>query len=204
MKLLVGLGNPGERHARQRHNIGFMAIERIAQRHGFGPWRTRFQGRLAEGVLDGERVWLLEPQTFMNESGRSIGEAARFIKLPPEDIVILHDEIDLAAGKLRVKLGGGVAGHNGLRSADDWLGTREFKRVRIGVGHPGHKDRVIGHVLADFHKNEQVWLEPLLDAIADAAPLLAKGQDAAFMSRVALLTQPPKPPKPERPPVVEG
>lgn len=204
MKLLVGLGNPGERYARHRHNVGFMAVERIAARHGFGPWRARFAGRLAEGVLDGERVWLLEPQTFMNESGRSIAEAARFMKLPPADIVILHDEIDLAAGKVRVKLGGGVAGHNGLRSADSCLGTREFTRVRIGVGHPGHKDRVIGHVLSDFHKVEQQWLEPLLDAVADAAPLLAKGQDAAFMSRVALLTQPPKPPRPERAPAVEG
>ncbi len=204
MKLLVGLGNPGDRYARHRHNVGFMAVERIAARHGFGPWRARFAGRLAEGVLDGERVWLLEPQTFMNESGRSIAEAARFMKLPPADIVILHDEIDLAAGKVRVKLGGGVAGHNGLRSADSCLGTREFKRVRIGVGHPGHKDRVIGHVLSDFHKVEQQWLEPLLDAVADAAPLLASGQDAAFMSKVALLTQPPKPPKPERAPAVEG
>lgn len=204
MKLFVGLGNPGDRYARHRHNVGFMAVERIAARHGFGPWRARFAGRLAEGVLDGERVWLLQPQTFMNESGRSIAEAARFMKLPPADIVILHDEIDLAAGKVRVKLGGGVAGHNGLRSADSCLGTREFKRVRIGVGHPGHKDRVIGHVLSDFHKVEQQWLEPLLDAVADAAPLLANGQDAAFMSRVALLTQPPKPPRPERAPAVEG
>ena len=204
MKLFVGLGNPGDRYARHRHNVGFMAVERIAARYGFGPWRARFAGRLAEGVLEGERVWLLEPQTFMNESGRSIAEAARFMKLPPADIVILHDEIDLAAGKVRVKLGGGVAGHNGLRSADSCLGTREFKRVRIGVGHPGHKDRVIGHVLSDFHKAEQQWLEPLLDAVADAAPLLAKGQDAAFMSRVALLTQPPKPPRPERAPAVEG
>ena len=130
-------------------------------------------------MLDGERVWLLEPQTFMNESGRSIAEAARFMKLPLADVVVFHDELDLAAGKVRVKLGGGVAGHNGLRSADACLGSREFKRVRIGIGHPGHKDRVTGHVLADFHKAEQAWLEPLLDAIADAAPLLAKGDDAA-------------------------
>ncbi len=199
MKLFVGLGNPGERYARHRHNVGFMAVERIAAGHGFGPWRTRFAGRLAEGMLAGERIWLLEPQTFMNESGRSIAEAARFMKLPPADIVIFHDELDLASGKVRVKLGGGVAGHNGLRSADSCLGTREFRRVRIGVGHPGHKDRVIGHVLSDFHKAEQQWLEPLLDAISDAAPLLAKGDDAAFMSRVALQTQPPKPPKPPRP-----
>jgi PTH1 family peptidyl-tRNA hydrolase len=199
MKLFVGLGNPGDRYARHRHNAGFMAVERIADRHRFGPWRQRFQGRLAEGTLDGDRVWLLEPQTFMNESGRSIAEAARFMKLPLGDVVVFHDELDLAPGKVRVKLGGGVAGHNGLRSADACLGSREFRRVRIGIGHPGHKDRVTGHVLSDFHKVEQTWLEPLLDAIADAAPHLAKGEDAAFMSRVALLTQPPKPPRPERP-----
>ena len=193
MKLFVGLGNPGDRYARHRHNVGFMAVERIADRYRFGPWRQRFQGRLAEGLIDGERVWLLEPQTFMNESGRSIAEAARFMKLPLGDVVVFHDELDLAAGKVRVKEGGGVAGHNGLRSADACLGSREFRRVRIGIGHPGHKDRVTGHVLSDFHKAEQTWLEPLLDAIADAAPLLAKGEDNAFMSRVALLTQPPRP-----------
>jgi PTH1 family peptidyl-tRNA hydrolase len=198
MKLFVGLGNPGERHARQRHNVGFMAVERIAARHAFGPWRQRFRGLLAEGALDGERIWLLEPQTFMNESGRSIAEATRFMKLPLADVVLFHDELDLAAGKVRVKLGGGVAGHNGLRSADACLGSRDFRRVRIGIGHPGHKDRVLGHVLADFHKAEQVWLEPFLDAIADAAPLLAKDDDAGFMNRVAFLTQPPKPPRSER------
>jgi PTH1 family peptidyl-tRNA hydrolase len=204
MRLFVGLGNPGERHARQRHNVGFMAVERIARRHGFGPWRTRFQGRLAEGLLEGERVWLLEPTTFMNESGRSVAEAARFMKLPLGDVVAFHDELDLAAGKVRVKLGGGVAGHNGLRSMDACLGSRDFRRVRIGIGHPGHKERVIGHVLSDFQKVEQVWLEPLLDAIADTAPLLAKGDDAGFMNRVALLTQPPKPPRREPAPVEGG
>lgn len=192
MKLFVGLGNPGDRHARQRHNVGFMAAERIARRHGFGPWRARFQGRLAEGQLGSERIWLLLPQTFMNESGRAVAEAARFIKLPPADIVAFHDELDLAPGRVRVKQGGGVAGHNGLRSMDAHLGTKEFRRVRIGIGHPGHKDRVVGHVLSDFHKAEGVWLEPLLDAIADAAPLLAAGDEAGFMNRVAVLTQPPK------------
>ena len=200
MKLFVGLGNPGDRYARHRHNVGFMAVERIADRHRFGPWRQRFQGRLAEGMLDGERVWLLEPQTFMNESGRAIAEAARFMKLPPGDVVVFHDELDLVAGKVRVKAGGGVAGHNGLRSADACLGSRDFRRVRIGIGHPGHKDRVTGHVLSDFHKAEQTWLEPLLDAMADAAPLLASGEDNAFMSRVALLTQPPKPERPKAAP----
>ena len=201
MKLFVGLGNPGDRYAGHRHNVGFMAVERIAGRYGFGPWRSRFRGRLAEGSLDGERIWLLEPQTFMNESGRSIAEAVRFMKLPLGDLFVFHDELDLAAGKVRVKLGGGVAGHNGLRSADACLGSREFGRVRIGIGHPGHKDRVTGHVLSDFHKADRVSLEPLLDAVADAAPILARGDEAGFMNRVAVLTQPPKPPREPRPPV---
>ena len=204
MLLFVGLGNPGSRYAGNRHNIGFMVVEAIAKRHGITPWRRRFQGVSAEGPLGGERVLLLLPGTYMNDSGRAVAEAAHFYKLGVGDIVVFHDEIDLAPAKVRVKTGGGVAGHNGLRSADSCLGTREFKRVRIGVGHPGHKDRVIGHVLADFHKVEQVWLEPLLDALADAAPLLAKGEDAAFMSRVALLAQPPKPPRPERVPAAES
>jgi PTH1 family peptidyl-tRNA hydrolase len=204
MRLFVGLGNPGDRHAGQRHNVGFMAVERIAQRHGFGAWRQRFRGRLAEGSLDGERVWLLEPQTFMNESGRSIAEAVRFMKLPLTDLIVFHDELDLAPGRVRVKLGGGVAGHNGLRSADACLGSREFGRVRIGIGHPGHKERVTGHVLSDFHKVERDWLEPLLDAMADAAPLLARGDEAGFMNRVALLTRPPKPPREQRPAAEPG
>lgn len=201
MKLFVGLGNPGERHARQRHNVGVMAVERIAQRHGFGPWRARFQGRLAEGQLGAERIWLLLPQTFMNDSGRSVAEAVRFIKLPPGDVVAFHDELDLAPARVRVKQGGGTAGHNGLRSMDGCLGTKDFGRVRLGIGHPGHKDRVVGHVLSDFHKVEGVWLEPLLDAIADAAPLLADGDEAGFMNRVAVLTAPPRP---ERAPARAG
>ena len=199
MKLFVGLGNPGERYARQRHNVGFMAVERIADRHRFGPWRARFRGHLAEGSLDGERVWLLKPMTYMNEAGRSVAEAVRFHKIALDDLVLFHDELDLAPGKVRVKLGGGTAGHNGLRSTDACLGSKEFRRVRIGIGHPGHKDRVIGHVLADFHKADQTWLEPLLDAMADAAPFLAKGDDSGFMNRVAVLTQPPKPERPLRP-----
>ena len=200
LKLFVGLGNPGERHAGQRHNIGFMAGSGSPTRTASG-LAAALPGRLAEGMLDGERIWLLEPQTYMNESGRSIAEAARFMKLPPADIVVFHDELDLAAGKVRVKLGGGVAGHNGLRSTDACLGTREFSRVRIGIGHPGDKDRVHGHVLADFHKAEETgWLPPLLDAVADAAPLLAKGDEAGFMSRVAFLTQPAKEAKRERAP----
>jgi peptidyl-tRNA hydrolase, PTH1 family len=190
MKLLVGLGNPGERHARQRHNVGFMAVERIASRHAFGPWRSRFQGRLAEGVLDGERVWLLEPMTFMNESGRSVAEAARFMKLPLADVVLFHDELDLAPGKVRVKLGGGTAGHNGLRSIDAHLGP-EFRRVRIGIGHPGpgQKEKVTPHVLGNYAKSEMEALSDLLAAIAAEAEWLADGDDARFMSEVALRLQ---------------
>ena len=191
MLLLVGLGNPGPEHARQRHNVGFMAVERIVDRHRFGPNRTRFQGVVNEGTLDGEKVLALRPMTYMNESGRAVNEAARFYKLAPSDIVVIHDELDLAPGKLRVKTGGGVAGHNGLRSIARFQGP-EFRRMRIGVGHPGHKDAVLRHVLHDFAKADADWLEPLLDAIADAAPLLTKGDDPAFATRVALLRDPPE------------
>jgi PTH1 family peptidyl-tRNA hydrolase len=198
MKLLVGLGNPGERYARNRHNVGFLALDRIAARHRAPPWRGKWQGHLTEAELDGTRTLLLKPQTYMNESGRSVALAAGFHKLAPADIVVFHDELDLAPGKVRVKLGGGTAGHNGLRSIDACLGTREFKRVRLGIGHPGHKDQVTGHVLGDFAKVEQPWLDTLLDAVAEAAPLLARGDDAGFMNKVALLTAPPKPPRAER------
>jgi len=196
LQLLVGLGNPGERYARHRHNVGFMALERIAARHRAPAWRGRWRGRIAEAELDGTRALLLEPMTYMNESGRSVAEAARFHKIPPPEVVVFHDELDLAPGKVRVKLGGGTAGHNGLRSIEACLGTREFRRVRLGIGHPGHKDQVTGHVLGDFAKVEQPWLEALLDALADAAPILARGDDAGFMNRVALLTAPPKPARP--------
>ncbi|MDP6343709.1 MAG: aminoacyl-tRNA hydrolase [Alphaproteobacteria bacterium] len=197
MLLLVGLGNPGSRYAEHRHNIGFMAVDEIVRRHGFGAPRKRFQGEVREGSLAGERVLALKPQTFMNESGRSVGEAARFYKIPPEGIVVFHDELDLAPGKLRVKRGGGLAGHNGLRSLAGQIG-RDFRRVRLGVGHPGHKDRVTGHVLRGFSKADNAWLEPLIDAIAEAAPLLAKGDDAGFASKVALILKPPEhKPKPE-------
>jgi PTH1 family peptidyl-tRNA hydrolase len=192
LKLLVGLGNPGREYEGHRHNVGFMAVERIARRWNFPPWRAKFQGRLAEGTLDGERALLLEPQTFMNESGRSVAAAVRFLKLPYPDVVVLHDELDLAPGKLRVKLGGGVAGHNGLRSIAECLGTPDFRRVRIGIGHPGHRDQVTGHVLAAFAKVERPWLERLLDAIAEAAPLLALGDDSGFMNKVALLSRDPE------------
>jgi PTH1 family peptidyl-tRNA hydrolase len=192
MKLFVGLGNPGERYARQRHNVGFMALDRIAGRHRAAAWRRRFQGELGEVELEGERVLLLKPMTFMNDSGRSVAEAARFHKIPLAEIVAFHDELDLAPFKVRVKLGGGVAGHNGLRSLDAWLGGRDFRRVRIGIGHPGHKDRVTGHVLGDFAKAEREPLEALLDAVAEAAPLLASGDDSGFMNKIALLTRPPE------------
>jgi PTH1 family peptidyl-tRNA hydrolase len=195
MKLFVGLGNPGDQYARNRHNVGFMALEAIASRHRASNWQRKWQGRLAEATLGTERVLLLMPQTFMNESGRSVAEAARFHKIPPDDIVVFHDELDLAPGKIRVKLGGGVAGHNGLRSIRDCLGTADYRRVRIGIGHPGHKEKVLGHVLGDFAKSEGPWVQALLDALADAAPLLAAGDDAGYMNRVALLIAPPKPAK---------
>lgn len=197
MRLWVGLGNPGDKHARQRHNIGFMAAERVAAAHGFSSWRARFQGIACEGELGGERVLLLKPLTYMNDSGRAVAEAARFHKIPPAEVVVLHDELDLAPFKVRVKLGGGTAGHNGLRSIDACLGTKDFRRVRLGIGHPGNKERVLGHVLGDFAKAEQADLASLLDAVSDAAPLLAKGDEAGFMNRVALLTQPPKAAKAE-------
>lgn len=190
MKLLVGLGNPGDRYARHRHNVGFMAVERIAERHGFSSWRRRFQGETAEGTIGGARVLLLKPMTYMNESGRSVGEAARFLKIDLDDIVVFHDELDLAPGKVRIKTGGGNAGHNGLRSISAHLGN-DFARVRIGIGHPGSKDAVIPYVLHDFAKADQAWLDPLLDAIADAAPRLAAGDSARFLTDIARSMQEP-------------
>jgi peptidyl-tRNA hydrolase, PTH1 family len=185
MLLFVGLGNPGSRHAGNRHNIGFMAVDAIAKRHGIGPWRRRFQGVAAEGPLGGERALLLLPGTYMNESGRAVAEAAHFYKLGPPDLVVFHDEIDLAPGKVRVKTGGGVAGHNGLRSITAHVGN-DYRRVRIGVGHPGVKDLVHAHVLNDFAKDERPWVEALCTIIADNADLLAKGQDASFQNKVHL------------------
>ncbi len=175
--------------ARQRHNVGFMAVDEIARRHGFGPWRQRFRGLTAEGTLGHQRVLLLKPGTYMNASGESVQPAAAFFKLQPADITAFHDELDLAPGKVRVKRGGGAAGHNGLRSMDRILGTPEYWRVRLGIGHPGDKARVHGWVLGDFHKTDQAWLADLLDAVADAAPMLAAGKPEDFMTRVALLTQ---------------
>jgi len=185
MKLFVGLGNPGEKYAAHRHNVGFMAVDRIADRGGFGPWKRRFRSLVADGELAGERVLLLKPLTYMNDSGAAVGEAQRYLKIAESDIVVFHDEIDLAPGRLKVKVGGGNAGHNGLRSLSAHIGN-DYVRVRIGVGHPGHKDAVQHYVLRDFAKADREWLEPLLDAIADAAPRLAKGDHARFLSDVAL------------------
>jgi PTH1 family peptidyl-tRNA hydrolase len=186
--LWVGLGNPEPGQARHRHNIGFMALDAIARRHGFSPWRSRFKGLISEGQVGGQKLLLLKPQTYMNLSGESVQPAAAFLKIPPEQITAFHDELDLAPGRIRIKRGGGAAGHNGLRDMDRRLGTPEYWRVRLGIGHPGIKEKVTGHVLGNFAKVD-TWLEPMLDAVADAAPLLAKGEREAFMTRVALLTQ---------------
>jgi PTH1 family peptidyl-tRNA hydrolase len=183
MLLFVGLGNPGSQYVRNRHNIGFMAVEAIARRHNFPPWKRRFQGVTTEGTIGGERALLLLPGTFMNESGRAVQEAVAFYKLALNDIVVLHDEIDLPPAKLRAKTGGGNAGHNGLRSISAHVGN-EYRRVRIGVGHPGAKELVHGHVLNDFSKADREWVDALCDVIADNAELLARGQDAAFQNKV--------------------
>ena len=189
MKLWVGLGNPEPGMARQRHNIGFMALDTIAIRHGFSPWRQRFKGLVAEGTIGGERILGLKPQTYMNVSGESVQAAAAFFKLPTEAITAWHDELDLAPGKVRVKRAGGAAGHNGLRSMDKMLGSQDYWRVRLGIGHPGVKDRVLGYVLGNFDKDDKLWLIPLLDAVADAAGLLAAGKHPDFMTNVAYRTQ---------------
>ena len=191
MRLVVGLGNPGARYARNRHSVGFMAVDAIARRHSFPGFRSRFKGELAEGPLGGERRMLLKPQTFMNASGESVAEAARFFKISPPEIVVIHDEIDLRPGKLRVKCGGGTAGHNGLRSIDALLGP-DFWRVRIGVGHPGIKELVQPYVLQNFPSEEMtLWVAPLLDAVAETIGLLLSGAPDAFMSEVARRFAPP-------------
>jgi len=184
MKILVGLGNPGAKHIRNRHNIGFMALERVQEHYATGPWRKRFRGECSEGVIDGTRVLLLKPATYMNESGRSVGEAARFLKVATTDIVVIHDELDLAPGKLKVKTGGGTAGHNGLKSIAAHLND-QFVRVRLGIGHPGRKDLVAGYVLRDFAKADNDWLNPLLDAIAAEAGWLLKDDAGRFQGEVA-------------------
>ena len=185
MLLLVGLGNPGARYAGNRHNVGFLAVQEIAKRHGLGPWRRRFAGVACEGPLGGVRTLLLLPGTFMNESGRAVAEAAHFYKLSPADIAVFHDEIDLPPGKVRVKIGGGIAGHNGLRSISEHIGN-DYRRVRIGVGHPGDKDMVQHYVLNDFAKSDRGWVEALIAIIGENADLIARGQDASFQNKVHL------------------
>lgn len=191
MYLLVGLGNPGSDYAGNRHNIGFMAVDDIHRHYSFAPFRSKFQGEVADGTIAGEKVLLLKPTTFMNESGRSVSEATRFYKIEAEDVIILHDELDLAPGKIRAKKGGGLAGHNGLKSIAAHIGP-DFHRVRIGIGHPGEKGRVTGHVLKDFSKEDQKWVEPLLDAMTVSIDKLIKGDDAGFTTKVSLILNPPK------------
>jgi peptidyl-tRNA hydrolase, PTH1 family len=188
MKLFVGLGNPGAQYALNRHNVGFMAVDAIAAAHDFPPWRKRFSGLASEAKLGGEQVLLFKPQTFMNDSGRAVGEAVRFYKLDLPDVIVFHDELDLAPGKVRVKAGGGVAGHNGLKSLTAHIGN-DYVRVRIGIGHPGNKALVTSRVLQNFTKDEFAWLEPLLGAIAEEAPYLAQGANDKFQSRVAYAMQ---------------
>jgi PTH1 family peptidyl-tRNA hydrolase len=195
--LIAGLGNPGAEYAHNRHNAGFMAVDTIHASYDFKPWRARFQGLWSEGELAGRKVFLMKPQTYMNESGRAVGEAVRFFKLPLTAVVAIHDELDLAAAKLKVKTGGGDAGNNGARSLTATLGP-DYRRVRIGIGHPGEKHRVTGHVLGNFSKADEDWLVPMLTAIAEAAPMLAKDDDVGFMNKVQLATNPPvKKPKPD-------
>lgn len=190
MLLLVGLGNPGEKYKRHRHNVGFMTVDAIADAHRFGPARSKFQGDLREGEIGGEKILALKPQTYMNVSGQSVGAAMRFYKLTPADVIVFHDELDLTAGKVKVKQGGGNAGHNGLRSIDEHIGN-DFRRVRIGIGHPGDKDRVTGHVLGDFAKADYDWLDPLLGAMAKSARFLAES-DARFATAIAQELTPPR------------
>jgi PTH1 family peptidyl-tRNA hydrolase len=188
MRLFVGLGNPGTKHAHNRHNIGFMAVGEIARRHGFAPWRRRFQGETSEGTLDGERVVLLRPATFMNESGRAVQEAANFFKLGESEIIVFQDELELPPGKVRVKVGGGIAGHNGLRSISAHIGN-EYRRVRLGIGHPGVKELVHSYVLSDFAKSDRPWVEALCEAVADNAGLLVARRDSTFQNKVHLAMQ---------------
>ncbi|MFN3827852.1 MAG: aminoacyl-tRNA hydrolase [Micavibrio sp.] len=185
MWLLVGLGNPGSKYENNRHNIGFMAIDAIADAQSFPAFKKKFQGLLSEGQIAGEKVILLKPQTYMNNSGQSVGEAAKFYKLPIENIIVFHDELDLASSKIRTKKGGGHAGHNGLRSMDSHLNSKDYCRVRLGIGHPGDKEMVHGHVLGDFSKTESIWLKKMMKMIGVHAPLLLQGKDNEFMSKVA-------------------
>ncbi len=191
MKLIVGLGNPGAKYAQNRHNIGFMAVDRIASDHGFGPWRSKFQGQVSDGRFGSTKVTLLKPETFMNLSGQSVGEAMRYLKIEPADVIVFHDEIDLAPGKVRLKTGGGHAGHNGLRSIHGHIGP-DYDRVRLGVGHPGHKDAVPGYVLRDFPKADADWLDDVLRGIGDGIPHLVTDDGPKFLNAIALRVAPPR------------
>jgi PTH1 family peptidyl-tRNA hydrolase len=188
MLLFVGLGNPGAKYARNRHNIGFMAVDEIARRHGFSPWRRRFQGEAAEGVLEHEKVILLKPTTYMNDSGRAVQEAANFFKLAASEVTVFQDELELPPAKVRVKVGGGIAGHNGLRSISSHIGN-DYRRVRLGIGHPGVKELVHAYVLADFAKDDGPWVTALCEAVADSAGQLATGRDTTFQNKVHLAMQ---------------
>jgi peptidyl-tRNA hydrolase, PTH1 family len=197
MLLIVGLGNPGSKYAMTRHNIGFMAVDSIAHDHGFSRWSSKFKAEIAEGEIAGEKIILMKPQTFMNLSGESVGEAMHFYRLQPAQILVIHDELDLPPGKIRIKTGGGAGGHNGLKSIDGRC-TKEYRRLRLGIGHPGDKDRVASYVLEAFEKDERTWLEPLLDAITSHISLLVKGEESQFMNKLAPLTgQKPEEEKPE-------
>ncbi len=199
MHLLAGLGNPGAKYAENRHNVGFMVVDEIHRRFGFGPFRVKFDGDLSEGSIDGNKVLLLKPMTFMNDSGKSVGATARFFKIPPSRIVVFHDELDLAPGKIRAKTGGGVAGHNGLKSIARHF-SQDFRRVRIGIGHPGERDLVTGHVLRDFTDADMVWVDKTIEAIAEASPQLLLGEGPEFASKVALIQKPPSQKKAPRDP----
>lgn len=206
MLIIAGLGNPGAKYAGNRHNIGFMAVDAIHRRHSFSPWSKKFKAEISEGELGGEKVLLIKPQTFMNLSGEAVGEAMRFYKLQPSDLVAIYDELDLPAGKARLKTGGGHGGHNGIKSLDAHCG-REYRRLRLGIGHPGVKDLVHNHVLGDFAKAEQAWLEPLLDTLADNAEMLVRNEDSQLMNKIALaLGGKPEEekPKPEKKPAAKS
>lgn len=204
MQIIAGLGNPGSQHAGQRHNIGFMAVDEIVRRHSsFSPWQKKFSAEISEGRIGSEKVLLIKPQTFMNRSGQSVGEAMRFYKLTEQDLTVLYDELDLAPAKVRIKRGGGAGGHNGIRSLDAHCG-RDFQRVRLGIGHPGHKDRVTSHVLGNFAKADQDWLEPMLQAISDNIELLVAGDNSGFMNKIALATSQVAPDQSKKKPVKQA
>ena len=203
MRLVVGLGNPGPGYAGHRHNLGAMAADAIHRRHGFGPWRSRFQGLLSEGLVNGEKLLLLKPQTYMNLSGEAVAAASRFFRIEPKDVIVLYDELDLRPGQIRVKCGGGAGGHNGIRSIDAHIGP-DYWRVRLGIGHPGAPELVHHYVLQNFPKADQDGVEKLIEAVAEAFPLIAAGDAGRFQNKVVVLTQPPKPKPPRPEPAADG